>query len=106
VLSFAAGVTYTRWRLALLPGVAAPVVTVVIAQFNPVQGDLLMQLGGLLLLGIAGVVGGIAYRSFTRVMKRHRDELDFEPAAQHPDATHRRRGELGVPRGKMHSAAL
>jgi GAF domain-containing protein len=76
VLSFAAGVAYGRWQLMLPPAAAALVLTLVIAQFNPVQGDLLMQLGGLLLLGIAGVVGGIAYRSFTGTVKRHLKELE------------------------------
>ncbi|HSP10056.1 MAG TPA: GAF domain-containing protein [Candidatus Dormibacteraeota bacterium] len=76
VLSFAAGVAYSKWRFALPPAAAALAVSLVIAQFNPVQGDLLMQLAGLLLLGLAGVVGGIAYRSFTGTLKRHLSEVD------------------------------
>src|SRR5512135_3177797 len=63
VLAFAAGVAYSRWKLAVPPAVAALLVGLILAQFNPVQGDLLMQLAGLVLLGLAGVVGGIAYRS-------------------------------------------
>ncbi|HUZ86520.1 MAG TPA: GAF domain-containing protein [Candidatus Baltobacterales bacterium] len=76
VLAFAAGVTYSRWRLAIPPAAVALVVSLVIAQFNAVPSDLLMQLGGLLLLGLAGVVGGIAYRSFTATLKRHLIEAD------------------------------
>ena len=76
VLSFAAGVAYSRWRFALPPAAAALVTSLAIAQFNAVQSDLLMQLGGLLLLGLAGVVGGIAYRSFTGTLKRHLSEVD------------------------------
>jgi HD-GYP domain-containing protein (c-di-GMP phosphodiesterase class II) len=75
VLSFAAGLAYTSWRLALPPAAAALVLTLLIAQFNPMQIDLLMQLGGLVLLGFAGVVGGIAYRSFAGAIRRHLHEL-------------------------------
>lgn len=76
VLSFAAGAAYSRLRLAFAPGAGALVLTLVIAQFNPVQSDLLMQLGGLLLLGLAGVVGGIAYRSFSSTVKRQLTEAE------------------------------
>src|SRR5579859_845100 len=76
VLLFAAGVAYSNWRLALGPGAAALVLTAVIAQFDPLQGDLLMQLGGLLLLGLAGVVGGIAYRNFNSTVRRQLNEVD------------------------------
>src|SRR5579859_2597360 len=76
MLLFAAGVAYSNWRLALGPGAAALVLTAVIAQFNPLQSDLLMQLGGLLLLGLAGMVGGIAYRNFNSTVKRQLGEVE------------------------------
>ncbi|MGH7765149.1 MAG: GAF domain-containing protein [Candidatus Dormibacteraceae bacterium] len=88
VLALAAGVAYRNWRLALPPGAAALVLTLVIAQFNPVQIDLLMQLGGLLLLAIGGVVGGIAYRSFAGTVNRNL--RDLEAVRGQLEAKHRR----------------
>ena len=73
--AFAAGVAYRTWRVAVPLGTASMVFTLLIAQFNPMQGDLLMQLGGLILLGIAGIVGGVAYRSFMDVIRRQLREV-------------------------------
>ena len=71
----AAGIFYSQWRVAVpLVGVAV-VLALLFAQFNPRQGDLVLQLVGLLLLGIGGVAGGIAYRSFTDVIKRQVNEV-------------------------------
>src|SRR5579859_5953903 len=58
-LAFGSGVLYARWKLVLPLGAAALVLTLAIAAFNPVQSDLLIQVGGLVLLAIGGVVGGI-----------------------------------------------
>ena len=74
--AFAAGVAYRSWRMATPISAASLVLTLLIAQFNPMQGDLLMQLAGLLLLGIAGFVGSVAYRSFMEVIGRQLREMD------------------------------
>ncbi len=74
--AFAAGIAYRAWRVAVPLGAAALVLTLLIAQFTPMQGDLLMQLGGLILLGIAGVVGGVAYRSFMDVIGRQMSAME------------------------------
>src|SRR5258708_8805978 len=58
LLVLAAAVAFTNWRLFLPLAGAGLVLTLLIAQFNPKQGDLLMQLGGLLLLWIGGGGGG------------------------------------------------
>ena len=71
-----AGVLYAEWRLAIPLAAAALVVALAIAAFNPVQGDLLMQAGGLVLLGIGGVVGGIAYRSFNGAIERQFETIE------------------------------
>jgi len=76
VLAVATGVLYTSWRLALPLGGVSLVLTLAVAAFNQVQGDLLLQLGGLVLLGIGGVVGGIAYRSFIDAIERQGDSID------------------------------
>ena len=71
VAAFAAGVAYTTWRLTLPLAAAAVAVTLAAAAALPGQGDLLVQLGGLVLLGIGGLVGGIAYRSFDQAIAGH-----------------------------------
>ena len=67
-LALAAGLIYSNWRVAIPLAAASLVLTLVIAQFNRIQGDVLMQLAGLIALAAGGVMGGIAYRSFTRVL--------------------------------------
>jgi len=59
-LALAAGLIYAHWRVAVPLAAASLVVTLVIAQFNPMQGDVLVQLAGLITLGVGGVLGGVA----------------------------------------------
>src|SRR5216684_1751343 len=77
VLALAAGLIYANWRVALPLAAASLVLSLVIAQFNRMQSDILIELAGLITLGVGGVMGGIAYRSFTRVMRseEHTSEL-------------------------------
>jgi GAF domain-containing protein len=70
ILALAAGVAYRRWRYAVPLGALALVLSLVIAQFNPHQGDLLLQLAGLVLLGVGGAVGAIAYHRFWQALQR------------------------------------
>ncbi|HXN91055.1 MAG TPA: GAF domain-containing protein [Candidatus Sulfotelmatobacter sp.] len=81
LLALAAGLVYDNWRLSAPVGAAAVVFTLLIAQFNPRQGDLLLQLAGLVLLGIAGGLGGVAYRRFTETIQRQSQELDRKQRA-------------------------
>jgi len=67
-LALAAGLTYANWRVAVPLAAASLVLSLVIAQFNRMQSDVLIQLAGLITLGVGGLMGGIAYRSFTSVM--------------------------------------
>src|SRR5438045_9797362 len=46
LLALGAGVIFRRWRFAVPLGAAAIVLSLVIAQFNPHQGDLVLQLAG------------------------------------------------------------
>src|SRR5437762_12849889 len=62
LLALGAGVIFRRWRFAVPLGAAAIVLSLVIAQFNPLQGDLVLQLAGLLLLRGGGPPGGPAFR--------------------------------------------
>src|ERR1044071_6339548 len=70
ILAVAAGICYRRWRYAVPLGALAVVLSLVIAQFNPHQGDLLLQLAGLVLLGVGGAVGAIAYHRFWQALQR------------------------------------
>src|SRR2546428_9454742 len=60
LLAVSSGVLYREWRLAVpLAGIAS-VVTIVIAQFNALQGDLVPQVAGLVLLAVGGLAGARA----------------------------------------------
>jgi GAF domain-containing protein len=76
LLVLAAALAFTNWRLFLPLAGAGLVLTLLIAQFNPKQGDLLMQLGGLLLLWVGGAAGGTAYRMLAADIRRQVTELN------------------------------
>ncbi len=73
--ALATGVVYRNWRVSVPAGGAALVFTLLIAQFNPKQGDLLLQVVGLAMLGAAGAIGGVAYRNFVETIQRQSTEL-------------------------------
>jgi len=75
LLALATGVVYKKWRLSVPAGGAAVVFTLLIAQFNPKQGNLLLQVVGLVLLGAAGAIGGLEYRNFVNTIQRQSKEL-------------------------------
>src|SRR5207237_4983611 len=54
LIALAGGVVYTTWRRAVPAGAGARVLTLLIAQSNPRQGDLLLQLAGLTRLAAGG----------------------------------------------------
>src|SRR5438067_12000302 len=59
LIALAGGVVYTTWRVAVPAGAGALVLTLLIAQFNPRQGDLLRQLAGRTGPGPGGAAGRI-----------------------------------------------
>src|SRR5260370_10297300 len=69
--ALATGVVYRNWRVSVPAGGAALVFTLLIAQFNPKQGDLLLQVVGLAMLGAAGAIGGVAHRNLVGTLHRH-----------------------------------
>src|SRR5205807_371922 len=81
VLAVAAGVVYRNWRLSLPVAAVATIFTVLIAQFNPRQGDLVLQLVGLALLGGAGAVGGVTVRKFVGTIERQSRDLQLKHRA-------------------------
>src|SRR6267378_5241412 len=81
LIALAAGVVYRTWRFSLPAGAGAIVLTLLIAQFNPRQGDLLLQLAGLIVLGAGGAVGRMAYERFTSTIERQAYELAHKQRA-------------------------
>jgi len=75
-LALAAGALNTNWQGSVPLGGAALLLMLVSAQFNLRDRDLVLQLAGLLVLGLGGFVGSIAYRSFARAISAHAEELE------------------------------
>src|SRR5437867_6564453 len=69
LLAVSSGVLYREWRLAVpLAGIAS-VVTIVIAPFNSLQGALVPQVAGLVLLAVGGLAGAITHPSRVRAAR-------------------------------------
>jgi GAF domain-containing protein len=64
LLALLAGVLNRMWKAAVPLGVAAIVLTFFTPPFRP------LDIGGLLLLGLGGLAGSLAYRSFTDALRR------------------------------------
>ena len=67
LLALLAGALFRMWKVAAPLGVAAVVVSV-LTQFS------FLDLAGLVLLGLGGVAGSLAYRNFTDAMRRQLDD--------------------------------
>ncbi len=74
-LALAAGAIYRTWRVSVPATGIAVVLTLLIGQLNPSQGYLLVQLAGIVLLGLGGAMGANAYRTFTETVHRQAREL-------------------------------
>ena len=72
----AAGAVWRQWRFSAPAGAAALVLTLLLGLTNPREGDIVRQLASLLMLGLGGLLGGIAYRNFTDALRRKQDEAD------------------------------
>jgi HD-GYP domain-containing protein (c-di-GMP phosphodiesterase class II) len=69
LLALLAGVLNRMWKAAVPLGLGAIVLTFFAPPFRP------WDLGGLLLLGLGGLAGSLAYRSFTDAMRRQLDDV-------------------------------
>jgi HD-GYP domain-containing protein (c-di-GMP phosphodiesterase class II) len=76
LLGLAAGALNTNWQASVPLGGAALLLMLVSAQFNLRDGNLVIQIAGLVLLGLGGFVGSIAYRSLSGAIERHVDDLE------------------------------
>ena len=75
LLALAAGVFNRVWQGSVPLGVAALGMALLAAEFNLRDHLLPYELAGILLLGLGGVVGSIAYRSFTDALHRQLDDI-------------------------------
>jgi HD-GYP domain-containing protein (c-di-GMP phosphodiesterase class II) len=107
LLAFAAGALNVHWQGSVPLGSAALLVTLISAGFNLRDQNLYLQVAGLLLLGLGGFVGSVAYRSFSGAIRRHVADLaDVRSQLEHKhrafiaatsDADDARRvGDVGV----------
>ena len=76
LLALASGALNTNWQGSVPLGGAALLVTLLSDQFNLRDPNLVLQLAGLVLLGLGGYVGSIAYLSFSRAISTHAAELE------------------------------
>ena len=76
LLALGSGALNSSWQGSVPLGVAAVLVTVLTDRFNLRDPGLVLQLAGLLLLGLGGFVGSIAYRSFSRAISTSAVDLE------------------------------
>ena len=69
LLALLAGALNRVWKAAVPLGVAAVILALFSPPFRP------FDLGGLVLLGLGGFAGSLAYRSFTEAMRRQLDDM-------------------------------
>jgi len=76
LLALGSGALNSSWQGSVPLGVAAVLVTVLADRFNLRDPGLVLQLAGLVLLGLGGFVGSIAYRSFSRAISTSAVDLE------------------------------
>ncbi len=76
LLALTAGALNTVWKASVPLGAAALAVALLAAQFNLRDSQLPWELAGILVLGLGGVVGSIAYGSFADALHRQLDDID------------------------------
>jgi HD-GYP domain-containing protein (c-di-GMP phosphodiesterase class II) len=75
LLALASGATFGSWRLAAGLGAVSLLLTLALSQLDARQADLPIQLPGLLLLAVGGVLGAIVYRGLARDLDKQRADL-------------------------------
>src|SRR6266851_7293785 len=75
VFALAAGALNLAWKLSAPAGMAALATILVSVQLDVLDTGFLLQFAGLLLLGLGGYVGSVAYRSFSHAMERQLGDL-------------------------------
>src|SRR5260370_7661125 len=83
LLALGAGATNVRWKISAPLAAAALIFTFAAAGFNFRDGQLPLELGGLVLLGLGGLVGNLAYTSLTHALPAPLHELQALSAHLH-----------------------
>ena len=76
LLALAAGALNTNWQGSIPLAGAAVLLMLFSAQFNLRDPNLLLQLTGLVLVGLGGFVGSTAYRTLSDAITRHVGDLE------------------------------
>ena len=76
LLALGAGAINVNWKISAPLGAGAVLASIAAAHFDLRDRQLPLELLGLLLLGLGGFVGGIAYKNFTGALHRQLDEMD------------------------------
>jgi GAF domain-containing protein len=76
LLALAAGALNVRWKISAPLTAAALLASVAAAQFELQDRQLPLELGGLLLLGVGGYVGSLAYNNFTNALRGQLDQME------------------------------
>jgi GAF domain-containing protein len=77
LLALGAGAVNVRWKVSAPLAAAALLASLAAAGFNLRDGQLPLELGGLLLLGAGGFVGSLAYNNFTNALRGQLDEMEL-----------------------------
>ncbi|HEV2475232.1 MAG TPA: GAF domain-containing protein, partial [Candidatus Dormibacteraeota bacterium] len=75
LLALASGATFSSWRLAAGLGAVSLLLTLVLSQLDPGHADLPIQVPGLVLLAVGGVLGAIAYRSLAGALDKQQAQV-------------------------------
>src|SRR6266852_4475447 len=76
LLAIGAGAMNVRWKISAPLAAAALLGSLAAARFDLRDGQLPLELGGLVLLGLGGLVGSLAYGSFTNALRGQLDEME------------------------------
>jgi HD-GYP domain-containing protein (c-di-GMP phosphodiesterase class II) len=76
LFAFTAGAANRVWKVSGPAAAAALVVLLFVIDFDLGDPQLLIELGGLLLIALGGFLGSVAYRSFTGALRRQLGEIE------------------------------
>src|SRR5712692_2593449 len=76
LLALGAGALNVKWKISAALAAAALLASLAAAHFDLFDRQLPLELGGLLLLGVGGLIGSLAYNNFTNALRGQLDEVE------------------------------
>ena len=76
LLALGAGAVNVRWKISAPLAAAALIGSLAAAHFDLGDSQLPLELGGLALLGLGGLVGSLAYSNFTNALRGQLDQME------------------------------